>query len=181
MGNRAHVIFHNEKDNEISPAVYLHWNGGPASVYSFLDELERRKVRNDVKYGPARFAGIVMEFFDSEKYTKLSREWFAPKWRGGLSVLGVTNGPEEITPAALEPFNHGDNGVYVVATDNGTQRMTNHGTQRMRRFMGYPLDELSPEDVAREESTARKDFYMCPENGIPSVYDKTKPIEGEGK
>ena len=157
MGNRAHVIFHDEKNKEISPAVYLHWNGGPESVYSFLDELERRKVRNDTEYAPARFVAIVSEFFDSEKYTSLS--------------LGVTNGPEEITPAALEPFNHGDNGVYVVAMNNGNQRM--------RRFKGHPLSELPPRDVTREENAARKDGYMNPEDGIPSVYDKSKPVEGE--
>ena len=41
MGNRAAVVF--TKGEEISPAVYLHNNGGPESIYSFLAELNRRK------------------------------------------------------------------------------------------------------------------------------------------
>ena len=88
MGNRAFVIF--EEDGEISPAVYLHWNGGPESVYPFLDELDRRDVRPDIAYAPARFIAVVAEFMDQEHYTGLS--------------LGVMNGPEFITAAALEPF-----------------------------------------------------------------------------
>ena len=62
MGNRATVIF--QAQDTISPAIYLHWNGGPESVYQFLDELDRRKVRGDADYEAARFVKIVGEFFD---------------------------------------------------------------------------------------------------------------------
>jgi hypothetical protein len=37
MGNRAYVVF--ESGNERSPAIYLHWQGGPESIYAFLHAL----------------------------------------------------------------------------------------------------------------------------------------------
>ncbi len=106
MGNRAHVIF-TDKDGDISPAVYLHWNGGPESVYAFLDEMKRRKIRCDASYGTARFVHIVGDFFDSDE-------------AGGLS-LGIHGGPKTLEPASLKQYDHGDNGVYVVSW-NGTER-----------------------------------------------------------
>ena len=84
MGNRANVVFVNKAGDNISPTVYLHWNGGAESIYAFLDELDRRKVRADQCYECARFVQIVSEFFDSgeERYGTLS--------------LGVMNGPKTI-------------------------------------------------------------------------------------
>lgn len=100
MGNRANVVF--VAGEEISPAVYLHWQGGPESVYAFLDELDRRHCRPDANYECARFIAIVAEFFDHDDYGTLS--------------LGVTNGPAEITTAALARVHtdNSDNGFYVV-------------------------------------------------------------------
>lgn len=40
MGNRAYVVFEDRQGNR-SPAVYLHWNGGPESIYAMLDTLAR--------------------------------------------------------------------------------------------------------------------------------------------
>ena len=81
MGNRATVIFVTG-EGKISPAVYLHWNGGPESVYQFLDELDRRKVRAGDDYECARFIQIVGEFFDQDATSGLS--------------LGVSNGPHSL-------------------------------------------------------------------------------------
>ncbi len=140
MGNRAHVIFTDSSGINISPAVYLHWNGGPGSVYSFLAELDRREVRGDQHYEAARFVAIVAEFFDQDHYTSLS--------------LGLDNGPRRITPKDLEPFDHGDNGVYVVTRDGDETRM--------RRFTAQwngdvrTLKEWAPAQVARERAEALK-------------------------
>lgn len=145
MGNRAHVIF---ADPDPGPAVYLHWNGGPESVYRFLEETERRMGGRfgDASYTAARFAQVVGDFFDSSD-------------RGGLSV-GVVNGPirkrdqKWLSPETLEPFDHGDNGVYVVVTGV-------HG-RTVRRFVssyGQGLRELSPEQVEAERSEAETHDY----------------------
>jgi hypothetical protein len=101
MGNRATIIFEQGGGDPPSPAVYLHWNGGPESVYGFLEEMQTRgHMRSD--YAAARFIGVVSDFFMSDGGEGLS--------------LGVFAGPSEITPEALEkvPTDHGDNGFYVV-------------------------------------------------------------------
>lgn len=90
MGNRACVIFTNRidgaesgHDREYSPCIYLHWNGGPESIYGFLAGLERREIGGDVAYAAARFTQIVGEFFDIES-------------RSGYSI-GINNGPSRGT------------------------------------------------------------------------------------
>lgn len=98
MGNRANVIFTNKDKTEFSPTIYLHWNGGPESIYGFLEELNRRNVRDDQCYEAARFCQIVGEYID-----------------GGLS-LGLYNGPKSSKPEDLlgalgDPT---DNGLYLV-------------------------------------------------------------------
>lgn len=101
MGNRGTVVFTDGKDS-FSPAIYLHWNGGPESVLAFLDELDRRKIRADQDYEAARFIAIVAQFFDKDEV-------------GGLS-LGVTNGPasDSLEDLAKIWTDKGDNGVYLV-------------------------------------------------------------------
>src|SRR5216117_1968113 len=110
MGNRATIVFWDGKER-FSPAIYLHWNGGPESVYAFLEELDRRGVRADQDYECARLIQLIGEFFDSDGKA------------GGLS-LGVVNGPDPISAwtvglgltEALShvPTDHGDNGFYLV-------------------------------------------------------------------
>ena len=101
MGNRGTVVFTDGKDS-FSPAIYLHWNGGPESVLAFLDELDRRKIRADQSYEAARFVGIIAQFFDKDEV-------------GGLS-LGVVNGPasDSLEDLAKIYTDLGDNGVYLV-------------------------------------------------------------------
>jgi len=101
MGNRGTVVFTDGEDR-FSPAIYLHWNGGPESVLAFLDELDRRGVRADQDYEAARFIVLVGQFFDHEKISTLS--------------LGVVNGPasDSLEDLAKIHTDLGDNGVYLV-------------------------------------------------------------------
>jgi hypothetical protein len=152
MGNRAHVIFVSKDEKEISPAVYLHWNGGPETVYPLLAELDRRDVRPDQDYEAARFIAIVAELFDQEYYTGLS--------------LGVHNGPTKITPQALDRYDHGDNGVYVVCRESG-------GSVRRLRSGRW----LTAKEVDQEHRAAMRHRYNTSENPIASIF--TKPNETE--
>ena len=151
MGNRATVIFTDGKKS-FSPAVYLHWNGGPESVYGFLEELNRRKARADQEYECARFIELVGDFFDQDEF--------------GSTSLGVTNGPKSDKPEDLAKVNtdHSDNGFYLV------NRTNNH--MQVRRFIerhkgdwskpdsvSFYLDEMSPEQVEQERLLAYKDNY----------------------
>lgn len=104
MGNRANVIFVDGTD--ISPAVYLHWNGGVESVYAFVKEMQRRNWTR-LDYGAARFCQVVGEFLrgTGESITK----------DDGLS-LGVFNGPASLDAVALDPFIE-ENGLFIITSD----------------------------------------------------------------
>lgn len=89
MGNRA-IITTQENRNL---GIYLHWNGGRASVEGFLQackELDYRSPDGDSAYGFARLAQVIGMFFG----------------KNGLSVGIVTNTESP-----------GDNGVYLVGGD----------------------------------------------------------------
>ncbi len=152
MGNRACVVFTNDNESEIGPAVYLHWNGGPESIYAFLDELERRKARRDVSYTTARFIHVVGDFMDQNE-------------AGGLS-LGVMNGPTEITPAAMGPLARmaDDNGVFVVY----------HGKERrVRRYR--ECEEFTREDVKAEREKAYRHANNTGDDTIAACFLKLRP------
>lgn len=156
MGNRAHVIFTNADETSISPAIYLHWNGGPESVYAFLAELDRRGIRADQEYDAARFAAIVGQFFDQDYYSDTS--------------LGIKNGPDKISAESLVPYDHGDNGIYVVNRDGGPPIV--------RRFFGNfqtgKVKEISREEVNAEATEARESEQYA---GIVAYFaDDGKPV-----
>jgi hypothetical protein len=119
MGNRAVVIFTNREADIFSPAIYLHWNGGPESIYQFLDELDRRDVRADQNYEAARFVQIVGEFMDQE-------------YRSNCS-LGIDSGPSHF----CEVLGHdcGDNGIFLVC------RALAEGRKVRRFWRGAEKDE----------------------------------------
>ena len=134
MGNRGNIIFTDEKEESISPTIYLHWNGSAESIYGFLDEMDRRNIRcNDIMYESARFIQLVGEFFDKDTI--------------GSTSLGVTNGPKAITPEELGKVNigYGDNGFFII-------HRISKGKVRVRRFIEDA--ELSEEEVEREKSAA---------------------------
>lgn len=151
MGNRAHVIFTDGKT--FSPATYLHWNGGAESVYPFLDELRVRMGGRwgDVSYGAARFVSLVADFFGQD----------------GMS-LGIVNGPQSDDAYDLMPYDHGDNGVYLVDVRQDV----------VRRFTSpnYSSDELiewTPEQVAREKAEAERSDYRP---GLAADFDEMRRI-----
>lgn len=146
MGNKGTVVFWDGK-KEFSPATYLHWNGGPESIYGFLEELDRRKVQADQDYEAARFIQICGEFFDQ-------------KTIGGLS-LGVADSPKSDNIKDLSEIETDlcDNGLYLVQRD---------GSLRVRRFTWdyshedddtRPLREWTTEDVDAERRRADKSEY----------------------
>jgi hypothetical protein len=147
----------------MSPAVYLHWNGGPESVYAFLEELDRRGVRADQNYECARFVQVVGEFFTWSTEGDLSDPIYR-EGAFGLS-LGIANGPRSDSLEDLEcvQTDHGDNGFYLVCRVAGREDAgTLVDTGWVRRFTEayYPetgLTEWAPEAVERERDTAAAD------------------------
>lgn len=137
MGNRGNVIF--TAGERVSPCVYLHWNGGPESVYRFLDELDVREVRCDADYEAARFVQVVGEFFMPDQLS-----------------LGIVGGPRG--GITLESVH----GVYTDPSDNGFYVVDRTREPRVvRRFVTGPLEsgtyglrELDAEEVELERKAA---------------------------
>lgn len=170
MGNRAIVVFHSpgnpdaKERDQISPAIYLHWNGGPESIYGFLDELDRRNVRTsaaDIGYEAARFVHVVGDFFDGG----------SEKEAGGLS-LGIYPGPKSITVKSLAaiPADNGDNGVYVIT------RHDTKGKRTVRRFTFYPTGrEWTADEVKAEHDAAVAHSYNTGEGSIRDQFVAMRP------
>jgi len=160
MGNRATVIFTDESEKEISPAVYLHWNGGANSIYSFLEEMEKRGVRTSLDYSCARFIHIVGDFFDIDSISSLS--------------LGVVDGPKAINAEELSKVrtDHGDNGFYIICRSNG----------KVRRFIEhYGVDdggvfECTLRELSEDEVKEEKDSEASPSEleGFAKLFDKIR-------
>ena len=92
MGNRAVIAFGPDKTDTIG--VYLHWNGGEASIEGFLRAAKALGLRDPLEdsYGVARFVQMVGNYF-----------------KGSLS-LGID------TLGRLDCDN-GDNGLYILGPD----------------------------------------------------------------
>ena len=161
MGNRATVIF--QAKGHISPAVYLHWNGGPESVYQFLDELDRRKVRADADYEAARFVQLVGEYFDQDGTGSLS--------------LGLAQGPARISPEALAlvQTDHGDNGFYVVDRSGKAPQVRRFTAEWDRNRHKDNITELAPAAVETERIEARRHEYATKDGGFAEFYKRIHP------
>lgn len=149
MGNRACIMFaENEKD--VNPAVYLHWNGGPESVYAFLDYMVEKQCRmgDDPSYATARFAQIAGTFF------------------GGTLSVGVLGTKKKMTQEEAAEWYAGsgdDNGTYVVL--KGSPFTVRRFDERRER----PASE-----VEFEAAVARKDArYSAMLAGLRESLDAT--------
>lgn len=65
MGNRAVITWGTPSNYEDSLGIYLHWNGGPDWVKSFLAYCEMRQFRSPDtdNYGYARLCQIIGNYF----------------------------------------------------------------------------------------------------------------------
>lgn len=91
MGNRAVITTAPYDDNNVG--IYVHWNGGKASVEGFLKaarELGYRSPGSDRSYALAGLAGLVWSFLGTD----------------GLSV--------GIDLCKRLDTDNGDNGVYLI-------------------------------------------------------------------
>lgn len=142
MGNRAVVTFANRKDIEqwVSPegdgeklkgycvehpnkvGVYLHWNGGRASIEGFCEACRRLKFRGPASdsYGVARFVQVVCNFLGND---------------------GLSCGVDTLEHSDTD---NGDNGVYVVDDNwNIVGREFAHGEQNDYDVNGFADDVLA--------------------------------------
>lgn len=134
MGNRAVIAFTDNDAKKPAVCVYLHWNGGPESVYAILDVMkEGRGMAHSAAYSVARFAHLACELVGHDGHS--------------VGVQPFTN--------LLEMAGLGeDNGLYVF----------NISTSRMERYTarGYECTravKATQGAVDAEEIAARQHKY----------------------
>jgi len=131
MGNRAVLEF---KDQSNQPNIYLHWNGGRASVQAFLNVAKELSFKND-DYGVARLCQIIGNFF------------------GGNLSLGVSSSSRSA----------GDNGVYLIKNFEiigrrdfeGIEEIDEEKTRSMTEFI---LEMDNKLNVLREEMSRQEKY-----------------------
>jgi hypothetical protein len=115
MGNRAVIAFKDESiTKDLSPAIYLHWNGGRDSVEGFLAAAKKLALRSDSSYAAARLAQVIGNYF------------------GGTLSLGVG------VYSTLDTDNY-DNGVYWVED----WEIVSREFQRHPEQQEYDLEEFT--------------------------------------
>jgi len=125
MGNRAVIAFKDESiTKDLSPAIYLHWNGGRDSVEGFLAAAKKLALRSDSSYAAARLAQVIGNYF------------------GGTLSLGVG------VYSTLDTDNY-DNGVYWVED----WEIVSREFQRHPEQQEYDLEEFT-ENVLEKNAFA---------------------------
>jgi hypothetical protein len=124
MGNRATLKF---KDEANQPNIYLHWNGGRASVQAFLNVAKAMELRAD-SYGVARMCQVVGNFF------------------GGNLSLGCSNNLGD----------YSDNGIYIIKDFEIVDRENFDGKEEIdeektKSVTDFILDLHKKLDEARKE------------------------------
>jgi len=118
MGNRAVITF-DTADN--APAIYLHWNGGRASVQGFIDAARALGLRH------APTAAAQTEALD-QLAELLARHYF--RCNVGMTVYRLHY--------AGTDRDNGDNGTYLLG----------HDLSIIERFYKPRPDEINPTKTA---------------------------------
>jgi len=139
MGNRAVITTAPFKASNVG--IYVHWNGGRASIEGFLQackELGYRSPQFDPTYGMAQLTRVVSTFFGD-----------------GLSV-GIGRCAE------LDCKNY-DNGVYLIGGDweivgrkydEGMEEVNEEKTEKIRAAIVHKIRAAVAADVDKDEEVA---------------------------
>ena len=104
MGDRARVVFKEERHDRISPAIYLHWQG--SSVMKLLSKTKNQmNGRSDCDYVSARFVQVCANNLESKNLS-----------------IGIIN-VDSLNQFELDNADD-DNGVFTVSLPNWTVTKT---------------------------------------------------------
>jgi len=111
MGDRALVIFTDNKGKEVSPTVYLHWGGDsvPQLLQKTADFMTGRF--NDVQYGCARFIGLAHVEMDQ---TNLSLGVWNTDKELQYVIKDYMENKDSESMKVLAEASHGDAGLFIV-------------------------------------------------------------------
>lgn len=136
MGNRAAVAFTDGHNPKPHSWVYLHWNGGPESVYALWDVMVERNLHcHSASYTTAQFVRLACDLISGD---------------GGLSV-----GIECFATPTHAANCADDNGAYVFHISTGKCERT----VRTYNTNGPTARKLSADEVDRERRLVSKHKY----------------------
>ena len=116
MGDRARVVFKDlfkdDKEEHISPAIYLHWQG--SSVMELLEETKKEMDgRSDCDYVSARFVQVCANNLESKNLS--------------IGIMNVDN----LNQFELDNADD-DNGVFIVSLPNWTVTKTTKTREKIK-------------------------------------------------
>ena len=152
MGNRAAIAFTDRDDAKPQTVVYMHWNGGPESVYAILDVMKEHKgFVHSASYSTARFCHLACELVGHDGHS-----------------VGID--------CYCTPMSHAnsadDNGLYIVNITTGDV------TRYVTRGYGQKPHKLTVAETATEERMARKHRYWENDdirNGLREHFKEKQP------
>lgn len=148
MGNRAVIAFTDSNERKPTVAVYMHWNGGPESIYAILDVMkEHGGMVHSASYSAARFTHLACTLLNGD----------------GLSVglMGFTNITEMASTGE-------DNGLYVY--DIGTATMERYTARGEARAKKATMVAVAAEEVAARQHKYWQDDKI--RNGLRAAFKK---------
>lgn len=181
MGNRAIIAFEVAASESFNPTtracesvpayvepfgIYLHWNGGPESVWAFLDALtERQRDRGgDICYGGARLVEIIGRYFGGSDSVGL-----IGFTEHELKLLIRRSNADTHRTKVARSISPGDSGIYVVGWNAGRFAVAGH-------FIGADDDVatsarwLTLDEIAVEEDDARVHaHFTAPETLLDAI------------
>ena len=121
MGDRARVVFKDlfkdDKEENISPAIYLHWQGS-----SVMELLNKTKIqmdgRSDCDYVSARFVQVCANNLDSDNLS-----------------IGIVN-VGRLNRFELD-FADDDNGVFIVSLPSWTVTRTTKTREKINEEVSH--------------------------------------------
>jgi hypothetical protein len=106
MGDRVVILFTDEQ-RELTPGIYMHWQGKNAP--QMIRDGQSLMRKDDATYAAARFCGFCHEA--------------TGRRTTGLGLLAPPAGKDDVID--WDDYSHGDAGVYVVNVSDGT--VEHHG------------------------------------------------------
>lgn len=149
MGNRAVIA---TSDLTTSPAIYLHWNGGPESVLAFLHAGKELGFRDPTKdsYGMAYLQAIIAMYFGSGDSTGIDALKNSDTDNGDNGVYRL--GPGWTIKSRLHvPDYEKKNGKYQSSVDDLNEKerekyeaIKSHVIRKWRAAQAVPEKEGQP-------------------------------------
>jgi hypothetical protein len=150
MGNRAAVIFQDPREPQDAKGVYLHWNGGPESIYAFAKQLASYNASQNPDFAGRNIPPGSM----CARFIQLTANYFSAVKSDFLHVCVLAQ--DEIDPAVCGVDSNND--IYVIRPD--------FSIERWRQMPGASNEPFSDDERLEEFASVLEHPYWTDEESI---------------